>query len=127
LIAVKLGWLRPVCQIVAVILLCQTGLDLGLPSLCVLDAAGTPAATAPAARAAAGQTVGDVPAQPAPSAPAQAAGHVDDCFCCSGCVLAQTVFHVAPVVRLSPQPIEPAGNFVPLLVVPFFHPPLILG
>ena len=116
--------LRTVCRVVTLILLCQTGLDLAVPSLCTLDSERlSSAATGPASSAVATAAA----TTPRPGLPARPIGHVDDCFCCSGCVEVQPVFYIVPVVRLAPHPNVLPDNFVPLLSRHFFHPPRFLS
>ena len=116
--------LRTVCRVVVLILLCQTGLDLAMPSVCALDSEGlSPAFAGPASPA----VVTSAPASHRSGVPPRPVGHVDDCFCCSGCVEAQPVFHIVPVVRLAPHPNVVPDNFVPLLSRHFFHPPRLLS
>ena len=116
--------LRTVCRVVALILLCQTGLDLAVPSVCALDSDTLSSAFAGSASRA---VVTSASTPQRSGVPAVPVGHIDDCFCCSGCVEAQPVFHIVPVVRLSPHPNILPDNFVPLLSRHFFHPPRFLS
>jgi hypothetical protein len=122
--AVRLVSLRTVCRVVALILLCLTALDLGVPSLCALDSEGLPpGSSAPTCAI----LVASAATAPRPDLPTQPAVHVDDCFCCSGCVQAQPVFHIAPVVQRSPELHVLPNSHVPLLSTHFFHPPQLLS
>lgn len=120
--AVKLVSLRAVCRVAALVLLCQTGLDLSVPSLCALDSEGVPHGSATSTFCIV------VPATaPQPGSQGEPTGHIDDCFCCSGCVRPQAVFYISPVVRLSPELQVLPSTRVPLLPTHFFHPPQLLS
>lgn len=116
--------LRAVCRVLALILLCQTGLDLGVPSLCALDAEGAPGGSSTPLSS-------TLAVSPAPAhrsdTPSPGAGHVDDCFCCSGCVVAQAVFSVVPALRPSLHAHVSPDSSVPLLATLVFRPPQVLS
>lgn len=105
----------------ALLLLCQTALDLANPALCALDADEF----APVG-VAAGTLVLTAATSAAHPGPADAAEHVDDCFCCSGCVEAQQIFHVLPVTPAARKPHTEAEKRVSLLPATFDHPPQLL-
>ncbi|MGE3277377.1 MAG: hypothetical protein AB7O67_19855 [Vicinamibacterales bacterium] len=116
--------LRRTCQIVALLLLCQTALDLANPALCALDAedlASVGATSATLVLAAPGPQTAN------PAAPAGTTNHVDDCFCCSGCVEAQPIFHVLPVEPVAREPRAEIEKRVALLPSAFDHPPQFLS
>jgi len=117
---VNLPSLRAVCRIAAIAILLQTGVDLSSAAVCALDGGRLPAVQQGAGGTLVSESGGDA-GQPA--APA----HVDDCFCCSGCVEVAPATSVCPVTLVSPARGAAAVRHAPLLSRLVFHPPQLLS
>ncbi|MEQ1760090.1 MAG: hypothetical protein ABL986_17370 [Vicinamibacterales bacterium] len=104
---------RRIARVTAWVILSWVAVDLGAPSVCALDQDELFASIASTRVQAAGQDTGTE----------GAAGHVDDCFCCSHCV------DVSLLSVATAPPLADARLVLPLALAPLssafppYHPP----
>jgi len=121
---VSLPPFRTVCRIVALALLCHTGVDLISVTLCAVDAERFGFRNAARADLAAAPSDSGTDDDGSPPARPR---HVDDCFCCSACVDAEPLARPLIVALVAPAEKEWLAPRVPLLSTFLFRPPQLLS